>query len=154
MASKDAYPSKMDEYPGQSPSTTTFFNALSGISAQPGGIRNLAWHVEHLAGRPGTADVFGPIEQFGRLHHRYDFDTAVRSIDVHNPKGVDVSVVLHYDEGGDHEAAEGKIVALLDADMGEHGVYTGLAVTDRGNGPAIVDVAFRANVPGIAYLNE
>lgn len=149
MASKDAYPVSSGEIMDDNTRSVIFFSALSHISAQPSGANDLAWHVEHLAGRRDTAEVFKGMHEFNKLHHTQGIDAALESVDLNNA-GVPVEVV-DYDDGGNHQVYIGKVVALVDRLPSEHGAYKCVAVTDFGEGSEVINVSLRANVPGIVY---
>ena len=134
--------------------TARFFSALAVLSAQPGRVENLEWHVNQFASRADMATTFGPIGKFMRDFHSYG-DQAIDRLDLSSPEGLPVQVVVDYDyENGQHSFADGTLVGLFDAHDSEHGAYSGLAVTDLGNGsgPQAIDVALRSNAPGIVYL--
>lgn len=149
MATSESLSITTGENNGERHHTSAFFNALSDISAQAG-VADLAWHVEHLASQPRTADVFGPLQTFNSVHQIHGFDTAVESVNLVQPEGVPVEVVCDYNDG-DGDIYDGKIVAVLDPHEEEHGAYNCLAVTDMGRGPEVIGVSLRASFPGIAY---
>ncbi|CAN5411502.1 hypothetical protein BH10PAT3_BH10PAT3_5330 [soil metagenome] len=133
--------------------TLTFFNALAHLSAQPGGVGDLPARVEQMAEHPATASAFEPIQRFNAAFNLWGFDTATDLLNVFKPQGLPVDIIK-YDETGNHEVMPGEIVALLDVHPVDHAAFTGLAVTDLGHGPEVIDVAWHAGVPGIVYLSE
>ena len=134
-----------------SPQTAVLFSSLSYLSGLPGGINDVSFHINELAGKPDTSEAFLRLDYFNAAFRTHGFDVALDGIDLNNPQGLPVEVVS-YDLNNDPAISSGEIVALFAQHPEEHGAFTGLAVTDLGNGPEFVDISFRANNPGLTYL--
>jgi len=132
--------------------TFVLFTQLHQMSARPGGVGDLASLVDHLAQVDYAAATFAPLRDFNERHHIASFEAACEEVELVSPSGVPVRLIYN-DQGDDvHDEVEATLVALTETYPGHPGAFRGLAVTDFGEGPLIVDVALNADGNGYVFF--